>query len=199
MYKCDICGHITETTEEIEAHIKKKHLNLLKNEDEIRQSYSWTRESPSPSPPAKMYKCLRNDYKSTSEEKVREHINKTHGGKASYISTEIEEMKSSKPNKKPLGNNITKIIEPTSQSSTEPEKKEKSNEGAVLTSKNQSTRVGEKRILYGFILFIIGIAITIGSYTLAANGAFGGWYLISFGPVIFGIYNILKGLVELAR
>lgn len=56
---------------------------------------------------------------------------------------------------------------------------------------------GTKRIIYGGIAVIAGLIITFVSYSLAANSSTGGYYFIWFGPVIFGGYELLKGVADL--
>ena len=50
-------------------------------------------------------------------------------------------------------------------------------------------------ILFGLILLGIGIAITIGTYSAAANG---GTYIIATGPMVWGGIKIIRGLIQAA-
>ena len=58
---------------------------------------------------------------------------------------------------------------------------------------------GTKRLLYGGLAVIAGIVITLVSLGIAAGGGFGGWYLVWFGPVLFGGYEFLKGLIDMTH
>ena len=58
---------------------------------------------------------------------------------------------------------------------------------------------GNKRILYGGLAVIAGIVITLISLGIALGGGLGGWYLVWFGPVLFGGYEFLKGLIDITH
>jgi len=61
------------------------------------------------------------------------------------------------------------------------------------------TYQGAKRqLIYGIVLFLIGIAVTVGTYTWASQNG-GGTYIISFGPIIFGLIRILTALPLVIR
>ena len=51
----------------------------------------------------------------------------------------------------------------------------------------------------GTIFLVIGIAITAGTYSIAASSPDGGTYLVSFGPIIIGVLWLIRGLMLLAR
>jgi hypothetical protein len=57
-------------------------------------------------------------------------------------------------------------------------------------------RRGARRIRNGFIAILIGIVITIGTLLAAAYGATGGFYVVSFGPILFGLYYLALGLSD---
>ena len=46
----------------------------------------------------------------------------------------------------------------------------------------------------GAAWFFGGLAVTVLTYTFATNGG-GGPYMISYGPVIYGLFFLLKGLL----
>lgn len=56
---------------------------------------------------------------------------------------------------------------------------------------------GRKNILIGAGLLVLGLIITIGTYS-AASSSGGGTYVISFGPIIFGVIRLIQGLVQIA-
>jgi len=49
----------------------------------------------------------------------------------------------------------------------------------------------------GVVLFAIGLVITVGTYAMASSGGSGGFYLISWGPMVFGAVRIVRGLFRL--
>jgi hypothetical protein len=78
--------------------------------------------------------------------------------------------------------------------------KEQSNEQSrpeKQDDKVQGNRVGRQRVTYGVLLVEIGVIITVETYALASDGGLDGYYLISFGPIIYGVYNILRGIWEI--
>ncbi|WP_243384892.1 hypothetical protein [Geothrix alkalitolerans] len=46
----------------------------------------------------------------------------------------------------------------------------------------------------GAAWFFGGLAVTILTYTFATNGG-GGPYMVAWGPVVFGLFLLLKGLI----
>ena len=50
-------------------------------------------------------------------------------------------------------------------------------------------------IIYGAIIFVIGLVITIGTYSAAASG--GGTYIVSWGPMAVGLIAMIRGTVHL--
>lgn len=49
----------------------------------------------------------------------------------------------------------------------------------------------------GAVLFVAGLVITVGTYAMASSGGTGGFYLISWGPMLFGAIRVLRGLFRL--
>jgi hypothetical protein len=52
-----------------------------------------------------------------------------------------------------------------------------------------------KDITHGALWFGGGLLVTVGSYSMASNG--GGSYLMCWGAIIFGGYQLLKGMVAI--
>jgi hypothetical protein len=55
---------------------------------------------------------------------------------------------------------------------------------------------GVKQIVGGLIALVVGLAITIGTYAAASGG---GVYFVAYGPMIFGVIYLIKGLVNVSR
>lgn len=55
---------------------------------------------------------------------------------------------------------------------------------------------GRKRIKSGLIAILVGVVITIGTLLAAASGVTGGFYVVSFGPILFGLYYLALGLSD---
>lgn len=59
-------------------------------------------------------------------------------------------------------------------------------------------RPGLQTVIYGAVLLAIGAGVTIWTYT-AASGPSGGTYVLAWGPVIFGVFRIGQGLVQMSQ
>jgi predicted phage tail protein len=60
-------------------------------------------------------------------------------------------------------------------------------------------RRGRKQVIYGAIALIIGLAITLGSLMFAEGGYTSGYFIIGWGPILYGVIQLLRGLVNLTR
>jgi hypothetical protein len=56
------------------------------------------------------------------------------------------------------------------------------------------TSAAKRSMVFGGILFIVGLVITVGSYTAAADG---GRHVVAWGAMIFGGIRFVYGLVKL--
>jgi hypothetical protein len=52
-----------------------------------------------------------------------------------------------------------------------------------------------RAMLIGGGMFVLGIAITVGTFVWASMGSSGGRYVITYGFVVFGAINFFRGLV----
>jgi hypothetical protein len=67
------------------------------------------------------------------------------------------------------------------------------------SSYSPRTYQGAKRqLIYGIVLLVIGIGVSVGTYTWASQNG-GGTYFISFGPIIFGLLRIGTAIPVLMR
>jgi hypothetical protein len=57
---------------------------------------------------------------------------------------------------------------------------------------------GLRNMAIGAIVCIIGIVVTAGTYSAASSGGGGGHYVVASGAIIFGGFQFLKGLFQLA-
>jgi hypothetical protein len=60
------------------------------------------------------------------------------------------------------------------------------------------TSAAKRSMVFGGMLFIVGLVITVGSYTAAADGG-GRRYVVAWGAMIFGAIRFFYGLVKLTR
>ena len=64
---------------------------------------------------------------------------------------------------------------------------------------NMARRRGVRQVITGSILFVIGLAITIGTLSHAESSASGGTYFVAWGPMIIGIIAIVRGVLAMSR
>jgi hypothetical protein len=57
-------------------------------------------------------------------------------------------------------------------------------------------RRGKRRIKIGLIAFSIGVLITVGTFLAAASSVTGGVYVVSFGPILLGLYYLALGMAD---
>jgi hypothetical protein len=56
---------------------------------------------------------------------------------------------------------------------------------------------GMTQIAIGAVVFVIGLVITIATYSSASSG--GGTYVVAYGPMIFGILYVIRGFMAVAK
>lgn len=57
--------------------------------------------------------------------------------------------------------------------------------------------VGRKSIFYGALWFIGGIVVTVVTYITAISGSGGGTYFVTWGAVLYGAIQFIRGLMQL--
>jgi len=55
---------------------------------------------------------------------------------------------------------------------------------------------GGRRIRNGSIAILVGVGLTAVTLVAAASGVTGGFYVVSFGPILFGIYYLALGISD---
>lgn len=64
---------------------------------------------------------------------------------------------------------------------------------------NLARRRGMRQVITGSILFAIGLLITIFTLGHAESSTGGGTYIVAWGPMIFGIIAVIRGLLAMSR
>ena len=64
---------------------------------------------------------------------------------------------------------------------------------AAAMARTQAVRA----IWVGGLLTAFGLVLTVVTYAMAASNPQGGHYVVAFGPVIFGVITLLRGLARL--
>lgn len=54
---------------------------------------------------------------------------------------------------------------------------------------------GAKNMMIGLVVCVIGIGVTVGTYMLAEPG---GKYMLAYGPVIWGVIQMIRGVIQMA-
>ncbi len=70
--------------------------------------------------------------------------------------------------------------------------------GAPLKPPLSRKEQAKKDMLSGAGIFILGLFVTIASFSMASSGS-GGYYFLCWGPVIFGAIQFFKGLANYAK
>jgi hypothetical protein len=65
--------------------------------------------------------------------------------------------------------------------------------GRLTDTPTQRSNSGNN-IAIGLVMMVIGIAITVISYSAASSGSGGGRYVVTYGLIIFGLIRLIKGL-----
>ena len=55
---------------------------------------------------------------------------------------------------------------------------------------------GSRNIAIGAIICLVGIVITVGSYSMASSGSGGGRYMIAWGAIVWGAIRFFRGLSQ---
>jgi len=55
---------------------------------------------------------------------------------------------------------------------------------------------GQRCIGFGIAWLVIGVVITAWTYSLAAQG---GVYIVAWGPALYGVYRIIRGILLLQK
>jgi hypothetical protein len=63
----------------------------------------------------------------------------------------------------------------------------------------QFRRPGLSRVITGSVVFAIGLVITIFTYSNASSSSTGGTYFVAWGPMLFGLIAIIRGLLTMRR
>ena len=58
---------------------------------------------------------------------------------------------------------------------------------------------GIRQIVIGAVIFVIGLLITVGTYSSASSSPTGGTYFVAYGPMIFGVIGMIRGAIALAQ
>lgn len=74
--------------------------------------------------------------------------------------------------------------------------KSKNRYGQTQYQAPSNSSSGSSQVAIGAVIMLVGCAITFFSYQSAANSPTGGTYYITYGPIIFGGWLVLKGLMN---
>jgi hypothetical protein len=89
------------------------------------------------------------------------------------------------------------IVQELLQRGYEPAVAQELVKGQARQHASSARQSGLLMLLGGIVLTIVGIAITVGSYSTASQQ--GGTYLICWGLPLFGIYLAIRGALQLVR
>jgi len=58
---------------------------------------------------------------------------------------------------------------------------------------------GMRQIVIGAVIFVIGLVITVATYSSASSSPTGGTYVVAYGPMILGVVYVIRGILVIAR
>jgi hypothetical protein len=64
---------------------------------------------------------------------------------------------------------------------------------------NVARNRGIRQIVIGAIIFVVGLIITIATYSAASSSPTGGTYFVAYGPMIIGVVSIIRGLIAVSQ
>jgi len=64
----------------------------------------------------------------------------------------------------------------------------------AMAEEAEARRVANRSILVGLAWLVLGIVVTVATYSSASQQ--GGTYLVAWGPVVYGLIQIVRGLAS---
>ena len=58
---------------------------------------------------------------------------------------------------------------------------------------------GMRQIVIGAVVFVVGLVITVATYSSASSSPTGGTYVVAYGPMILGVVYVIRGALVIAR
>lgn len=58
---------------------------------------------------------------------------------------------------------------------------------------------GSRALGFGALWLVGGLVVSLVTYSNAAQSEFGGFYVIAWGPALYGVYRIISGLLMLRK
>lgn len=95
------------------------------------------------------------------------------------------------------GRKRSEIVKTLCNSGIHPQVAQDMVDGAVKNYPSAVRSGAVSQLGMGVVLLVIGIVITVGTYAAASSGGTGGFYLVSWGPMVFGVIRIFRGLFRL--
>jgi predicted phage tail protein len=71
--------------------------------------------------------------------------------------------------------------------------------GASSNMANVARSRGIRQIVIGAVIFVIGLIITIATYSAASSSTTGGTYFVAYGPMIIGVISMIRGGIAVAQ
>jgi hypothetical protein len=69
----------------------------------------------------------------------------------------------------------------------------------TISPASLARKLAIRKIGVGLAVLIVGIVITVVTYSNAASSPSGGTYVVAWGPMVFGAITVLRGLVGLTK
>jgi hypothetical protein len=56
-----------------------------------------------------------------------------------------------------------------------------------------------RQIAIGAVIFVIGLVITVATYSSASSSPTGGSYVVAYGPMILGVVYAIRGIAAVVQ
>jgi len=56
-----------------------------------------------------------------------------------------------------------------------------------------------KSVYWGIFWIVLGVSVSLITYAAAASSPEGGYYFIFFGPALYGVYKVIRGLSQRSK
>lgn len=70
---------------------------------------------------------------------------------------------------------------------------------AMAPQYNLVRKAALRQIRVGLVLLVIGLVVTVVTYSHASSSPTGGTYIVAWGPILFGAIGAVRGFILLAR
>ena len=82
---------------------------------------------------------------------------------------------------------------------TNPARSVRTSAQSVAAHPNLARKRAMRQIMIGLAMLVIGLVVTVATYSHASSSSTGGTYIVAWGPIVFGALGAVRGFLLLAR